>query len=285
MAVARRLRRLDRREEEEKPEKGPRKAKKGKSAVSDDAAEAIASQLGDAAFKSKARGLALEEVKHFRKQKSRYPKGEEYEEIANTIYEQLKEQALREKILSEEKEGSGKGKRKKADEKSRGKEEADAKERLSPKERRELRRGRGSAEKEEKQKGIDEEDEEIPEEPVDVVSAVKEDVEDEADFKSLLQDDEDASSLKLNGLSDSDELNMGALNLDEDESAEIETLPQEVETDKNVCPNCRNKAEDIIFCPECGQGFCNHCAAKVEVQQDSVKYSCPKCKNEFKTRK
>ena len=59
----------------------------------------------------------------------------------------------------------------------------------------------------------------------------------------------------------------------------------EIQTTKNKCPTCKNKTDEIIYCPDCGTGFCTHCALKAEKEKENIKYSCPKCKAKFKVKK
>ena len=68
-------------------------------------------------------------------------------------------------------------------------------------------------------------------------------------------------------------------------SDDFDLIEKEVQTDSNVCPNCKSKAEQLVYCPQCGTAFCDHCAKKVEVQQEALKYTCPKCGTEFKKKK
>ncbi len=63
---------------------------------------------------------------------------------------------------------------------------------------------------------------------------------------------------------------------------EAEGITKELETEKNVCPNCNNKSSEIIFCPNCNAAFCAHCAKSIKSYEGIVVYKCPKCSKEFK---
>ena len=80
-------------------------------------------------------------------------------------------------------------------------------------------------------------------------------------------------------LAELDELSSLEKELLDDDS---DLVGKEIKSDLNVCPRCRSRADDLIYCPNCGEAFCDHCAKAVEVQGDSVKYTCPKCAKDFK---
>lgn len=44
-----------------------------------------------------------------------------------------------------------------------------------------------------------------------------------------------------------------------------------------ACPTCSTKGVKIAFCPYCGTGYCANCSPKVEVKEDAITYTCPKC--------
>lgn len=62
------------------------------------------------------------------------------------------------------------------------------------------------------------------------------------------------------------------------------SVSKEIEAGNAKCPNCKTRAEDILFCPECGAAFCSHCAKKVENLKDFTNFTCPKCNSAFKAR-
>ncbi len=78
-----------------------------------------------------------------------------------------------------------------------------------------------------------------------------------------------------------DELGGGA----EEGEGEFDLVEKEFDSAATSCPKCQSKAEEIIYCPNCGDAFCDHCAKKVEVLSDAVKYTCAKCGAEFRKRK
>ncbi len=66
---------------------------------------------------------------------------------------------------------------------------------------------------------------------------------------------------------------------------EFDLVEKELDAGGTACPGCGSKAGEIIYCPNCGDAFCDHCAKKVEPLSDSVKYTCGKCRAEFRKRK
>jgi len=209
--------------------------------------------------------LASGEIERFHEKHSRYPQTEqEYDEIAESIYKQLKEETRREERDAREKR-AGKGKGAKG-----GKE--------SMLERRKRRRGAHKAGDESEATagefgGPDGSEEgELPDAK-------------ELEIKGLFGAKRGENELGLGDMGEggaaSLEDELKSLSLDD----ESDLVEKEIETEKNRCPNCKNASNDIIFCPECGSGFCNHCAKGIEVLEGHVKYTCPKCGQQFKGRK
>ncbi|MFH1240238.1 MAG: hypothetical protein V1672_03395 [Candidatus Diapherotrites archaeon] len=89
--------------------------------------------------------------------------------------------------------------------------------------------------------------------------------------KSLNLDDVDTKD---------DEFNLNLEEMDDD----VDNVQQEMDTDKNKCPNCKTPTNDLVFCPECGTGFCPHCAKQAKKVGDRIHYTCPSCNYELKVR-
>ncbi len=87
---------------------------------------------------------------------------------------------------------------------------------------------------------------------------------------------------KLTGI---DELASLESELSEQGGDEFDLVDKELEGGSVKCPKCSNPAESLVYCPECGDAFCDHCAKKIEALTDSVKYTCAKCGAEFKKKK
>ena len=94
-----------------------------------------------------------------------------------------------------------------------------------------------------------------------------------SDLGSLegLSDDDSLSNLEgLGDLDDSTLDNLGGLSVE-----------QEIKKEKGMsCPTCGAKNVKIIYCPNCGKGFCSNCSLKVQRKGDLIIYQCPNCKKE-----
>lgn len=218
--------------------------------------------------KDKSTSIALKEVDSFRAKHERYPAPAELEKISENVFTQLKKEM----------------KRKKAEEKSSqeiefGEEETPKEKGSSLLEKRKARRGRRTKreekieEEEETEKEIIEGQKPIGEKFGDV--KMPEMMEDPSEIPS-----QEESIKQLVGI---DELS----NLEEslDTSDDFDLVEKETQTPLNVCTRCNNKTKEMIYCPNCGQAFCDHCAKAVEVLEETAKYTCPNCSHEFKKRK
>jgi hypothetical protein len=86
------------------------------------------------------------------------------------------------------------------------------------------------------------------------------------EFKDLLKE------------SESGEEKEGEEELKELENGEMggESLPEE-EEGPTKCPNCKRMTEKILYCPECGTGFCKQCATSFKKQGTEEYYQCTQC--------
>ncbi|MEM4257206.1 MAG: hypothetical protein QXZ13_03005 [Candidatus Diapherotrites archaeon] len=196
--------------------------------------------------REKSAKLAVKEVDNFVEQNKRYPNREEIDKIAESVFEQLK------KEFSEE------------DEK---KFENDIDLDFLDKEKTELRRKR-SMKKEEK------EEEKIPEKQETAAIIIPE------------EQDETEKYENINNIEKIAELDEVASLEDEiSDNDDFDNIEKEMEEKEGICPRCKSKTEEIIFCPQCGEAFCNHCAKAIENLPDAIKYVCPNCNTLFKKRK
>lgn len=53
----------------------------------------------------------------------------------------------------------------------------------------------------------------------------------------------------------------------------------------NSCPHCQVKTDTIVYCPNCGNGFCPNCAKSAKSEGDRTNYTCPICSHSFSSRK
>lgn len=210
--------------------------------------------------------IASEKVRQFREDYKRMPQQDELDEISEEVFLQLKDDY----------EKKMKGEREKLQKEAAVQREKRKVGMVLEGERRALDR---SARKEEK-----EPDKEFAAEGIEK-DMVEENLPEELDFENEKAKEEpgDYSSLSLEEVEKLEPLEEDAK--PEEGKEDIETVSADIETDKNKCPSCRNKTEHVIFCPNCGSGFCPHCAAKAEVLGNAVKYSCPACKYSFKASK
>jgi len=258
----------------------------------EEAAEAIYNQLKlQREMKDKTSEMAIREVKTFKEEHKRYPTDNEYDEIADSIYGQLKEEYEKEKRKEDEARRLAKEREKEI--KKRGREEGPAERKGGKKDALQGRgrvRGRdvpsafGEEEGPREGRGLEEEAGVSPIGEPD--NGKSPDADDIAKLLGESPAGEEKDTLDIGGLSESKGFDLSALGLEmEDGGDDDDLLTLEAETDKNKCPHCGTKTEDLIFCPNCGEGFCTHCASKAELSPGSIKYACPKCKHEFKVRK
>ena len=240
-------------------------------------------EFEEGALRNKSSKMSLQEVREFRRQHRRLPEGSEIDELAENIFDQLKSSMKEE--LTERKTYRDRRMQAKPEEKKQKEEAGKAEEKKKPLKGKE-------EEKEEEEEETEEAEEEEMEEEVKPVAvkpgkkikpAVKAEEEQEIDlgeeFISEMPDfgEEDLTHIDL-------EEGIGKeLNLDDLD--EVEAIDTELGEESHKCPNCKSKTENIIFCPNCGSGFCTHCAKAAKPLGNKVKYQCPICSHEFQSKK
>jgi len=234
-------------------------------------------------IKSKLTDMAVDEVDSFKERHSRYPKEDEIEVISKNIFAQLKEDLKKQDNITDELQLD----LPQEEDKKGGSERSLLEER---KLRRNLRENQvKQPEKKEVPVQKKEEPKQAPkkeEEPEEI-----EELENTKSTASLFSDD--LGEMNLDKIDENDESLKELASIDELSSLEtdlegeedIDLIDKEIETPNSVCPTCKNKTEQLVYCPKCGTAFCNHCAKGILVQEQSVKYTCPKCGEEFKKRK
>ncbi len=205
---------------------------------------------------------ALKEMSEFREKHNRFPDRKEMEELVENIYRQVEQKnrknERRHKSTKQKKEKSLLEQRKSRRQKLVSRRKKSAEE-----------RGGKEPPKEDGKKPVEDEEEIVlpkeAEKDVSVSDLFGKD-EPENDFE-LKEFPEEGGGLKGLGAG-SDDLKF----LDEEES-------------QDKCPNCKTPTQNVFFCPKCGTGFCQKCAKKIAREQEGLRLVCPKCSNEFVTRK
>ncbi|MBI4052703.1 MAG: hypothetical protein HY394_01565 [Candidatus Diapherotrites archaeon] len=214
---------------------------------------------------------AKSQIQRFREKANREPTRKELDEIAENVYSQLEKSRLRNEPEEGEAQITGKAV---AAEKSGG---------FMTRRQRALTRQKEEDEQDSEKEGA--ENAELPEE----------DESGSGDAEEVLEipEAESSESIGIEGNEGKpvDEFDLSELNLGKDEELRISELDEgtgfkkTVETDKNTCPNCKSKTEELVFCSGCGTAYCPHCAKKMEKQPDGmVKYTCPQCGTEVRAR-
>lgn len=241
-------------------------------------------------LKEAASQLAAKHLNEFKEKNQRYPSKEEMDKIAQQIYLQFeREMKIKANAQSDaEKTGAAPRGRERRGQKDYSQPDSAGKAGAQkPETRAEQRRRKRQAEHkggEEKGKAGMNAEGAVPESADE--SAFSGAEAKDIDVKDLLGEGQGADidkEISLEGLEGLDELKdmEGGL----DEMHDELHITKEIETENNKCPSCGTKAEALVFCPKCGNAFCNHCAKKAEGQVDSIAYECPKCKSGFKLKK
>ncbi|MBN2067565.1 MAG: hypothetical protein JW744_03800 [Candidatus Diapherotrites archaeon] len=214
---------------------------------SGDLAESVFQQMPkspdeNAADEEITKQLALEEVQKFKEEHDRYPRKDEYDQIAENLYQQLHDKEEREKIFQrlEKRRPENKKPREKG---PRGKRQ----------------RGKKPDLKEGGQPGFEE-----PGQPAEVQKPVlgKEEIED-LSVEDLFSGEGKSPEKKGTEKDLADEFSLEGLGGGKEEAV--------------GCPSCGSTGTKIIFCPGCGAAFCKTCAKKSEKIAGRIVLTCPEC--------
>lgn len=248
--------------------------------------------------------LTRERIEQFKERHGRYPTDNEYEEIAQEIYQQLEEGRMKEergKELVKEKERAEKlhGREKRFV--GPGKEmEAPAAEQTPGLNRREARRLQRMQRNEGTE--IEEQPRQPQQKPEMKHGKRKAGQKEEEEFKAeepqyqgeptegLFGEEEPGKLFGEEGTGEIGEGQEGFGELEgevKEESSELQELEGEAEMlgAPKKCPNCKRPSNKAVYCPSCGNEFCDQCAKEKIVLIDQTKYICPVCSYEFKLKK
>ena len=227
--------------------------------------------------KSKGTEIAMKEVDKFKDVHERYPQKEELNEISKNVFEQLKTDISEnknedKKIVDSIEFGFDEEEQEVEGTKKSFLEERKAKRKMK----------NAQSEKEPSKKEKIKSEKSLPKKETIQTPPAKEVT---SGIKDLFA--EEAKTIEntknVNQLAEIDEL--GKLESELSEENDFDLIEKETEGTVNNCAFCNSKAKAIIYCPNCGQAFCDHCAKTIDVQKDFVRYTCPKCANEFKKRR
>jgi len=238
--------------------------------------EGIIDALGKKSEEDVHEELAQQELDKFKQKFKRMPKSEQdYNAIAESIFEQVQ--------LKGEGEAFGHLSPVTPEEpKEFGKPEEKAEDKSSSSGRKIRRRGRQA-------------EEEYSQEQQSSVAIAKEESEDKGSVSDLfgsskkgkkksssdldeLGGDEDMDSdLGEEDKGDDDLADLGSLEGKEESGKEEDLSLDNMDEDKEDCPNCEKPTDEVIYCSSCGAAFCDSCAKAKEKYPDKVKYTCPHC--------
>ena len=237
--------------------------------------------------KERSTEIAIKEIDRFKEANSRYPGKQELDVISENVFEQLRREI---EVGKAEMQRQAKAQGL-ADEGEIGAAGQGGKSFLEA--RRERRKGRAVSAPAEKggrrRRRHGEEDEglepmqEMEEPPTAAAGDAGAGLEAMEEFAGdeIPEDEDSANVQKLAGI---DEL----ANLEEslgDADDDSDSVEKEIDSDLNVCPRCGTRADELLYCPSCGEAFCDHCAKAVDTQGNTVKYTCPKCGKDFRKSK
>lgn len=242
--------------------------------------------------KERGEELTRQRVKSFIAEKNRYPTENEYDEIAENVYEQLKSEYVKPKTPAEterkitesalgpqpaEQPLNKREQRRLEREKHRGISQQQAATRAPP----QLRATVPPRAERRRRKPGEEAEEEFPisETPASEEQPTPAELfgDEEKGNEEITETEEAAES---EGKKEAEEL----FGEEEKGEAEEEAPATEELEQKERCPTCHRQTEKLVYCPNCGNAFCESCTKQRIVLLDKIKYQCPKCKAEFKTK-
>lgn len=228
--------------------------------------------------KQKSTQIAIEHVDNFVQRNNRYPNRDELDKLSQNIFDQLKMELKKDQEAQKFDEDIDLG--------------PDAQQRNLADERKDRRAGRVKEEQKKKKtepqnsadanKQTQVESTQPEQSTKEILEEDQNDLETSEELEEKDEQEEFDDKQNVEKLAEVDEL--GSLE-DELSDDNFDSVEKEMTTNLNMCPRCNNKTEELIYCPTCGEAFCNHCAKAVEVLPDSAKYTCPKCSASFKKRK
>jgi predicted RNA-binding Zn-ribbon protein involved in translation (DUF1610 family) len=200
----------------------------------------------------KAIEIAVSQVNQFKAKHNRLPNLNEYDQIAENIFGQLKEEEESQKFVA----AQGREIKRIPTTAQGNQQEAQQPMQQAP------RRGRTKAERTAAKTGSEQLEQEQQTENQNDLKKLE--------IKDLLKEESD----ELKEFDENKEEESGET--EEENEFNLSGLGREETQSEEKCPNCGKTAEEIIFCPECGSAFCEQCA-KIERIGSEKKIVCPKC--------
>jgi len=188
--------------------------------------------------------LALGEIERFKVQNNRMPNSKEEEQIAETLYNQLRTDSTNNQNNNSTQQPTQRGRNRKE----------------------------RNAETSNMGQGVNQP---LQQAPINTQPTMQNSNSQVTDIKDLFGEDEkdtqskgkqkDDFDISLGDISESDSTKSEGT----DEISQIEDISDE---EKSLCPNCKKNTEKVIYCSKCGTAFCVNCA-----KTQGTDKLCPKC--------
>lgn len=230
--------------------------------------------------KKREHELAERELAKFKQKFRRQPTEQEFEQMASNIFEQLGKEKREKKETGREKE------EKKGEIKKKISAKEEELEKMPAWKRRRFEREQATEETEEEKEGRKGEEKKKKEEK-EKKSEEKGQAgrkgkfirrrgrEEKIEEKEEVTEEELGEKFEVEDLFKEDDGEVSEVG----EENELEELEKEFEEEKQVqkCPHCKKETSEIIYCPECGEAYCEKCCKKKEKIAEKIKYYCPAC--------